>query len=95
MEPKSVEAKTLKAWLASGEAVLVDVREPGEHAAEHIAGAALDVFEQEPLPAGGALAGVPNLILTPHIAGLTQEANTRVSDMVAAGVTIALTGGAE
>lgn len=60
----------------------------------HLGGAALDVFEQEPLPAGGPLAGVPNLILTPHIAGLTREANTRVSDMVAAGVTIALTGGA-
>lgn len=63
--------------------------------AGHLRGAALDVFEQEPLPAGGALAGAPNLILTPHIAGLTQEANTRVSDMVAAGVTIALTGGAQ
>ncbi|MFY3977577.1 hydroxyacid dehydrogenase [Achromobacter xylosoxidans] len=60
----------------------------------HLGGAALDVFEQEPLPAGGPLAGAPNLILTPHIAGLTREANTRVSDMVAAGVTIALTGGA-
>lgn len=60
----------------------------------HLGGAALDVFEQEPLSAGGPLAGAPNLILTPHIAGLTREANTRVSDMVAAGVTIALTGGA-
>lgn len=60
----------------------------------HLGGAALDVFEQEPLPAGGPLTGVPRLILTPHIAGLTREANTRVSDMVAAGVTIALTGGA-
>ncbi|SSW69037.1 hydroxyacid dehydrogenase [Achromobacter agilis] len=63
--------------------------------AGHLRGAALDVFDQEPLPAGSPLAGAPNLILTPHIAGLTQEANTRVSDMVAAGVTIALTGGAE
>lgn len=62
--------------------------------AGHLRGAALDVFEHEPLPAGGPLVDVPNLILTPHIAGLTQEANTRVSDMVAAGVTIALTGAA-
>ncbi|ALX82127.1 3-phosphoglycerate dehydrogenase [Achromobacter denitrificans] len=61
----------------------------------HLGGAALDVFEQEPLPVGGPLTGAPNLILTPHIAGLTREANTRVSDMVAAGVTIALTGGAQ
>lgn len=60
----------------------------------HLGGAALDVFEQEPLSAGSPLAGAPNLILTPHIAGLTREANTRVSDMVAAGVTIALIGGA-
>ncbi|KXJ65322.1 3-phosphoglycerate dehydrogenase [Achromobacter xylosoxidans] len=58
--------------------------------AGRLRGAALDVFEQEPLPAGGTLADAPNLILTPHIAGLTQEANTRVSDMVAAGVTMAL-----
>lgn len=58
--------------------------------AGRLRGAALDVFEQEPLPAGSPLAGAPNLILSPHIAGLTQEANTRVSDMVAAGVTMAL-----
>ncbi|ARP85939.1 hydroxyacid dehydrogenase [Bordetella genomosp. 9] len=48
-----------------------------------LAGAAIDVFGEEPLPAGSPLAGAPNLILTPHIAGLSEEANTRVSDMVA------------
>lgn len=48
-----------------------------------LAGAMLDVFEQEPLPAGSALVGVPNLILTPHIAGVTEESNARISQMTA------------
>lgn len=41
MPIESVNAATLKQWLDNGEAVLVDVREPAEHAAEHIAGAML------------------------------------------------------
>ena len=48
-----------------------------------LGGAALDVFETEPMPAGGVFAGCPNLILTPHIAGVTFEANERVSFMIA------------
>lgn len=51
--------------------------------AGRIAGAALDVFEQEPLPAGTVLANVPNLILTPHIAGVTTDSEARVCDMIA------------
>ena len=48
-----------------------------------LAGAALDVYEDEPLPAGSVLAGVPNLVLTPHIAGVTAESNLRVSRLIA------------
>lgn len=48
-----------------------------------LAGAMLDVFEQEPLPAGSSLQNVPNLILTPHIAGVTEESNARISQMTA------------
>ena len=51
--------------------------------AGRLGGAALDVFEREPLPAGSVLAGVPNLLLTPHIAGLTRESNLRVSSLIA------------
>ena len=55
-----------------------------------IAGAAIDVFQTEPLPAGSPLAGCPNLILTPHIAGVTRESNVRVSTLVADKVAAAL-----
>lgn len=46
-----------------------------------IGGAALDVFETEPLTAEAAekFRNLSNLILTPHIAGVTAEANIRVS----------------
>ncbi|CAH1694914.1 (S)-sulfolactate dehydrogenase [Hyphomicrobiales bacterium] len=49
--------------------------------AGHLGGAALDVFEEEPLTAGlgSVFASTPNLILTPHIAGVTVESNVRVS----------------
>ena len=48
-----------------------------------LGGAAIDVFEHEPLAAGSPLTGAPRLILTPHIAGVTQEANERVSALIA------------
>lgn len=48
-----------------------------------LAGAAVDVFAQEPLPAHSPLADCPNLFLTPHVAGVTQESNVRVSALIA------------
>jgi len=53
-----------------------------------LGGAALDVFATEPLDAaaGSTFEGVPNLILSPHIAGITAESNAMVSRVVAEGV---------
>jgi (S)-sulfolactate dehydrogenase len=55
-----------------------------------LGGAALDVFEHEPLAAGSPLAGAPRLLLTPHIAGVTLESNERVSAFIAERVAEAL-----
>lgn len=51
-----------------------------------LGGALIDVFADEPLPADSLLVGVPNLILTPHIAGVTEESNRRISEITAANV---------
>jgi (S)-sulfolactate dehydrogenase len=61
----------------------------------HLGGAALDVFEREPLDANAAaaFAGVPNLLLTPHIAGVTEESNVRVSIVTARAVLQSLANG--
>lgn len=58
------------------EKALVDAIRSGR-----IKGAALDVYETEPLTASAAsrFADMPNLILTPHIGGVTVESNQRVS----------------
>jgi (S)-sulfolactate dehydrogenase len=56
--------------------------------ASRLGGAALDVFAREPVDAeaGKLFAGAPNLLLTPHIAGVTVESNVRVSDVTARAV---------
>ena len=56
----------------------------------HLGGVAIDVFATEPLQASDVFAGCPNLILTPHIAGVSFEANVRVSSMIADAVIQAL-----
>ena len=56
----------------------------------HLGGAAIDVFTTEPLPSAAHFEACPNLLLTPHIAGVSFEANERVSFMIAERVLEAL-----
>lgn len=84
MKPDAVLVNTARGGLLD-EGVLAMLLRDGK-----LGGAALDVFDNEPLPAGSALAGAPRLILTPHIAGVTIESNERVSSLIAEKVAAAL-----
>jgi phosphoglycerate dehydrogenase-like enzyme len=48
---------------------------------KHLAGAVLDVFSREPLPAESALWKVPNIILTPHVSGFSPHYKERAGNM--------------
>ena len=88
MKPGAVLINTARGGIVE-EAALADALRSGR-----LAGAMVDVFEKEPLPAGSPLADVPNCLLTPHIAGVTRESNVRVSAVVARKVAECLRGAA-
>ena len=77
MKPDAILINTARGGVVN-ESALADALKSGR-----IGGAALDVYDSEPLPPGSPLADAPNLILTPHIAGVTRESNERVSTMIA------------
>ena len=51
-----------------------------------LAGAGLDVFEQEPLPAGAALLAARNLVVSPHIAASTEQALINMAGAAVEGI---------
>jgi D-3-phosphoglycerate dehydrogenase len=71
------------------------IDEPALHDAlvsGRLAGAGLDVFEQEPPPIGHSLFDLPNVIIAPHVAGVTREAVDRMSEQTARNILNALDG---
>jgi phosphoglycerate dehydrogenase-like enzyme len=57
-----------------------------------LAGAALNVFHQEPLPPDHPLTTLENVLLTPHVAGTVIEARIRIMKQTAANVRRVMTG---
>lgn len=84
MKPGAVLINTARGGVVDEHALVEALRDG------RLRGAVLDVFETEPLPAGSHFAGVPNLILTPHIGGVTEESNERVGGMIAERISHAL-----
>ena len=82
MKKDAVLINTARGGIVDEYAVVESLR------AGHLEGAALDVFDTEPVTAAAAarFAGLSNLVLTPHIAGVTQESNVRVSAVTAENV---------
>ena len=86
LKPGAIVINTARGGIVDEAALAALLREG------RLGGAALDVFENEPLAAGSPLVGAPRLLLTPHIAGVTLESNERVSALIADRVAQALDG---
>jgi D-3-phosphoglycerate dehydrogenase / 2-oxoglutarate reductase len=88
MKPGSILINTARATVLDYDALADSLR------SGHLRAAALDVFPEEPIPAGSPLLDQPNLTLTPHLAGATFEIGTWQSEILLAAIRGIYTAGA-
>lgn len=88
MKPTSLLVNTARGRIVR-ESDLIKALEGGV-----IAGAALDVFESEPLPASSPLARMPNVVLAPHIGSSTDATRAEMARLTVRNVDAAMAGGA-
>ncbi|MFK4507529.1 D-3-phosphoglycerate dehydrogenase [Bradyrhizobium daqingense] len=86
MKPGSYLINTARGGIVK-EAALYDALTSGK-----LAGAGIDVFEVEPPPISNALFALPNVIMAPHVAGVTVEAVSRMSEQTARNILSVLDG---
>lgn len=86
MKPSAYLINTARGGIID-ETALYDALTSGQ-----LAGAGLDVFAQEPPPVPNALFELPNVIIAPHVAGVTWEAVDRMSEQTARNILSALDG---
>jgi len=84
MKPGAILINTSRGHIVDIAAVTASLR------SRHLGGAAIDVFDAEPLATSADLQDCPNLLLTPHISGVSAESNKRVSFLIAEKVLEAL-----
>ena len=86
VKPSCILVNTARASIVDTQA-LIDALRGGK-----LAAAALDVFDQEPLPAGDPILSLPNVVLSPHNSGMTPEAIERGNEMAVENVVAFLQG---
>lgn len=87
MKPNAVLVNVSRGGIVNEVALAKALRE------KRIRGAAFDVFTQEPPGPNNPLLNAPNVILTPHIAGATNESRARITDMTIDNIVGVLRGG--